>query len=558
MAKKRSKIATIEEATAAAPLARITRNAAARQLAPAHFTAQMEAALGKTMGCNSLLSRSGPELLKRRKKMEPTLVHNLLAIADTHGFKNRSHADDEQHIFLETIRAVSITPAVARVPPKEIYDAILNGIQESKSVELTVASFQLLHDLDLRHPQATLRTVKGKSDKDLEYEFIVTKDIWSPFDHTFQVSQPTGAPKGAPPRVPTDLYALLECIEEQLGYDEWCKTPQMKIVNSRKEQDPYLRLLQFLMLQWLASLLKSDAQIRAQAFQANPSNNFHLVQNSLIRRLLQGPYRGNTKNLLKFLLHIIARTSDEQEWESKTECKEEDMGDKVEDTNTGDKVEGDLLDNQSSDPLAATEIVIHTNPYIRDCDFSNLAHTVLFMVMELDTYKALDDQIERRSNGRSGKHFVDQLLSLLQYESHLLEPFLQVLENQQHKLKIIIEYFVTHAPKSMREKLMTISTAQELFGCIASATNSANVCKTFGSYELQLLLAHAFQAFLEIDAVQRLEKGQTESSSSKSIGCVQKMLLEAFGNLRHLMKDSGELCPAAAQALFVAKAITVS
>jgi hypothetical protein len=64
--------------------------------------------------------------------------------------------------------------------------------------------------------------------------------------------------------------------------------------------------------------------------------------------------------------------------------------------------------------------------------------------------------------------------------------------------------------------------------------------------------------FLEIDAVQRLEKGQTESSSSKSIGCVQKTLLEAFGNLRHLMKDSGELCPAAAQALFVAKAISVS
>jgi hypothetical protein len=91
-----------------------------------------------------------------------------------------------------------------------------------------------------RHPQATLRTVKGKSDKDLEYEFIVSKDVWSPFDHTFQVSQPTGAPKGAPPRVPTDLYALLECIEEQLGYDEWCKTPQTKIVNSRKEQDPYL------------------------------------------------------------------------------------------------------------------------------------------------------------------------------------------------------------------------------------------------------------------------------------------------------------------------------
>jgi hypothetical protein len=32
---------------------------------------------------------------------------------------------------------------------REIYDAILKGIQESKSVELTVASFQLLHDLDL-------------------------------------------------------------------------------------------------------------------------------------------------------------------------------------------------------------------------------------------------------------------------------------------------------------------------------------------------------------------------------------------------------------------------
>jgi hypothetical protein len=65
-----------------------------------HFTAQVEAALGKTMGCNSSLSRSGPELLKRRKKMEPTLVHNLLAIADTHGFKNRSHADDERMCML--------------------------------------------------------------------------------------------------------------------------------------------------------------------------------------------------------------------------------------------------------------------------------------------------------------------------------------------------------------------------------------------------------------------------------------------------------------------------
>lgn len=35
------------------------------------------------------------------------------------------------------------------------------------------------------------------------------------------------------------------------------------------------RLLQFLMLQWLASLLKSDAQIRAQAFQGQ-NNNLNL------------------------------------------------------------------------------------------------------------------------------------------------------------------------------------------------------------------------------------------------------------------------------------------
>jgi hypothetical protein len=37
------------------------------------------------------------------------------------------------------------------------------------------------------------------------------------------------------------------------------------------------RLLQFLMLQWLASLLKSDAQIRAQAFQGQ-NNHLNLKE----------------------------------------------------------------------------------------------------------------------------------------------------------------------------------------------------------------------------------------------------------------------------------------
>jgi hypothetical protein len=45
---------------------------------------------------------------------------------------------------------------------------------------------------------------------DILFEWILWQDIWSPFDHTFQVSQPTGSPKGAPPRVPTVSWSLRE------------------------------------------------------------------------------------------------------------------------------------------------------------------------------------------------------------------------------------------------------------------------------------------------------------------------------------------------------------
>ncbi|KAG0629426.1 hypothetical protein M758_1G102800 [Ceratodon purpureus] len=414
---------------------------------------------------------------KARRAMGTSLTTNVLALIDTAGVKKTSYVDTDQLIFLDTIRVLSVVPDVAVLPPKELYERIFSGIQETKSLQVTVASFKLLHDLDLRHPQVSLKN-NGTGEKTV-YEFVDNKEqVWSPFEST-QKSEESA-------KVTKDLYLLLGNIADDLEGKETLKKRGASDFAVRND-DPQNRLVQFLVLRWLVSLLCSDFQVRQQAFQDNPEK-LDLLQESLIIRFMMKQDNSTIKKLLENLLRIIAKPGELDDLKGGGNSKE---------------LKAELVKNEpescdseiTATASGATSVGSSPAFFVTETDFAHLAATLLSMILELEDIKALsDNKFGVSRNAISIGSLVETLMGVLQYGKASLCPLLLALKNPQLKFKLILQCFVTHAPGRTKEELREISTAKNLFDCVS---NVKALHKSFYPHELQVLLASAFQAFLE-------------------------------------------------------------
>lgn len=211
----------------------------------------------------------------------------------------------------------------------------------------------------------------------------------------------------------------------------------------------------------------------------NPENS-ELVQESLIFRFLMGQKNVKIKELITNLLRLIARVD-----------KLDDLNDGIpelrgqpERPDSGVDPTTSLLPSASSSPVFS----------VTDADFAHLAATFLSMILELEDFKALSDSkfgAARRSVSIWSP--VEILMGILQYWKVYLCPLLQTLENPQLKFNLILKYLVTHAPGNTKKQLREISTPKNLFDCVSNV----NLHKSFDPHVLQVLLAGAFQVFLE-------------------------------------------------------------
>ncbi|KAH7682205.1 hypothetical protein IHE45_05G106300 [Dioscorea alata] len=97
---------------------------------------------------------------------------NALAMLDSSGVKEACDVDDDRHSFLEAVRSAYLVPDSPPTPSWKIFNATFQILRESKSLELAMASYLLLMELDKRYPRVSTGGVG---------ELVVDKEAWSPF-----------------------------------------------------------------------------------------------------------------------------------------------------------------------------------------------------------------------------------------------------------------------------------------------------------------------------------------------------------------------------------------
>jgi hypothetical protein len=420
--------------------------------------------------------------------MGASLLTNVLALADTLGVKKDHHVDADQLLFLDAVRVMAVVPDVAVVPARGVFEKIVCGIQETKSVRVLVSSFRLLHDLDLRHPHVNLKGTKTGEKK----EFVDNKEhVWSPFEETSEKSEYSARKSTT---VGTDLYVLLDNIAADLDDEPPAKKKGSSVTTAvPKKKDPYKSLVQYLMLRWLVSLLESDFQVRQHAFQESPEE-LELIQDSLILQFLMRQGNSKLKGLLITLLRIIARSGGAGDLEGGN-LKEDGRRRKTEVSRNG--LESHDPGTNATEASGTSSSVSSPGFFVAETDFAQLAANLLTLILELEDFKDISEKkYGALRNAVSIETLVETFMSvLLENGKTYLNPLLQMLRNPHLKFTLILKFIVAHSKGPAKEKLRDVSTAAQLF----DRATDLNLYYSTSLYskELQILLAGAFQVFLE-------------------------------------------------------------
>ncbi|XP_024024762.1 negative regulator of systemic acquired resistance SNI1 isoform X2 [Morus notabilis] len=106
---------------------------------------------------------------------------NILAIIAASGTKDTQDAHEDRIAFLEAVRSVSIL-SDDRVPPSyKLCQEVFKILRIGKSLELIMASYQLLDELEKAFPRVHLSNVNKPQSENAIPELVVAKEAWSPF-----------------------------------------------------------------------------------------------------------------------------------------------------------------------------------------------------------------------------------------------------------------------------------------------------------------------------------------------------------------------------------------
>ncbi|EEE56827.1 hypothetical protein OsJ_06428 [Oryza sativa Japonica Group] len=104
-----------------------------------------------------------------------SIEENAMAILDTAGIKDARDLHDDRCAFLETVRSACLAADSPSPPSWRMYNAVFQILQDSSSLELTMASLHLLMELGKQYPRAYL------TDSGSGQALVAVKEAWSPF-----------------------------------------------------------------------------------------------------------------------------------------------------------------------------------------------------------------------------------------------------------------------------------------------------------------------------------------------------------------------------------------
>eukprot|EP00268_Persea_americana_P024394 TRINITY_DN2381_c0_g1_i13.p1 TRINITY_DN2381_c0_g1~~TRINITY_DN2381_c0_g1_i13.p1 ORF type:complete len:394 (-),score=71.24 TRINITY_DN2381_c0_g1_i13:467-1648(-) len=374
---------------------------------------------------------------------------NVMAILDSAGVKEARDLEDDRHSFLEAVQSACLMSGSGSVPTRKVFEAIFQILKDDTSLELKMASYQLLRDLEKRFPQVHL--AKSESSRSTTVELVVVEEAWSPF-----------------------------VIGWEGAYRE-------EVTTLRYSHGPLDSHTFFLLMQDIS--------------QAFSDMNSSWLASKLLADML----------LFQYLVNFL---------------------------------EGDFIPRQ----IKYKETMSWA--FIKD----SMLHMLL--IMELDVIKKEADTsgLTSRADG-TRTPLLEIVLDELTYNKDLLSPFLQAFSDPKWKLEITLQYFWKYCTKPSVRTRRSNSTSEDgsfdmVLKCFSNSTGTRNVVRKISTEVSQLLLAHAFQAYLSL---------KHNSISDKNIGSssleqICTGMISAFNNLKNV-NEQMEMMPFGKEALFTAATI---
>ncbi|KAM7266066.1 hypothetical protein ACFE04_003749 [Oxalis oulophora] len=437
------------------------------------------------------------------------LEENTLAIID-HSDSKDSH---DRFAFLEAVRASSFAHEDGAPPTNKMYEAVFDILKEGKSLELVVASYQLLIELDKRFPRVSV----SRSTSENLPQLLVVEQAWSPFLLTDVALNEESSG--------FDLIAFHELIQD---ISVVLSEANMKVLAVKPLQN-------LLLFQYLVSVLDGDFLPRNGLYKE--TKNWGILRQSFLNMLL-GSRRLNYKAPMKDCIYFFSIACELYHRIENPEPKSSE--------NCDTAMKMALVDISQGTCSAMKKFLIS------------------IMELDLSRKEAEMEGCTTRADGIRTP-LVELILDELTYNEDILAPFLQVFNESKWKLDIILLYFLKYITKpSSRTRKSSGSDDETTFSGVLKSfskiTSTKSIVKKLGTEVIQLLLAHAFQAFLALSSDKHNEEISDSSAASRkdnSVSEICKDIISAFKSLRTSDREM-EISPFGKEALFTAAGLLKS
>ncbi|TVU01898.1 hypothetical protein EJB05_52639 [Eragrostis curvula] len=481
------------------------------------------------------------------------IEENAMAILDSSGIKDSRDLHDDQAAFLEAVRSACLAADNPSAPSWRMCNAVFQILRNSSSLELGVASFHLLMELDkstalsfsvwgLQYPRTYLK------DSGSGQALVVVSEAWSPFLlRNNAVCAESGGDETSSGHLfnPSRFSLLIEDLVEMTNATD---------VDSRNKA-----MKNMMSFQYLINTLEADFVPRHIAYKE--SLDWVIFRESMLNMLL-GSRKMVFKSLVKNCMYIL-----QNQYHREAE---------------------DSTPSEGASAKSASDLDSNLN-FSFELERTLLSLRKLFiMVMNLDLIRKQADSsgLTSRADGFRNPA-MEVILDELTYNTSYLSPFLsdkcqiysqncnyvetETFLEWKWKLEIILQYFSKYCGKTAVRTRRSDNSQQDLklesiLSFFLTATSAKAIVKKMNSEVAQLLLAHAYQVLLPNSRENNLKvclSVQGDSSdmtaTTEKIGATLQQiscnLISAFQNLRKVNPNI-QISPFEKEALFTAATFT--
>ncbi|KAL2633012.1 hypothetical protein R1flu_004491 [Riccia fluitans] len=486
---------------------------------------------------------------QRSQWMYRSIEENLLTLLEHSENADPEEILEDKIMFVEATNALCVIPNLAQVPTQKMLQAVLEFIQECSSVGLTASSFNLLADLEKRHPRVRVKESTSPDSGRKLAELIIDEKVWSPLEETCQelVRPDRQLVPSSPTRVSSNIFILLEEIVRRVQQEGGVESGKDVVI-----------LSQFSMLQHLMRLLQTDLQCRLEVFDSDAEKDYTLVQGSYLCRLIFGLTQAEKKSFIMSLKSIMCPSTLETD-DSMLEdgrrvrrvCSKSLR--RVREESTFQDGTGKTSDSVEKNSKGRKVLLPATR------EFGRLASDILVLIVKVDTLNQMYGLRAAACNSRRDRLLFETLLNLCR-EASTLDAYLKAVADPTAKLKFVMDYFLNFAPQPVVRSLgdfPLIEFLEKLLSYLSEKKALKSVVKVFKEADsLPLLLSHAFQAYLLLHSLgenSTNDQGKNDAQENRVRIC--KFLVAALINLEDLEGPNITL-PTVKQTVFVAKRIS--